>query len=52
MAAHGNTTFTGPETPEALLAERQKFWNGFTCATTVSIVATAAILIAMAVFLL
>jgi len=52
MADHGSSIFTGPETPEELLADRQRMWNGFTTATTVSIVLSAVTLILMGIFLL
>ena len=52
MAEHTSSNFTEPETPEALLADRQRFWNGFTQATVVSVVVSALTLILMAVFLL
>lgn len=52
MADHGSNIYTGPETPEELLADRQRMWNGFTTATTVSIVLSAVTLILMGVFLL
>jgi hypothetical protein len=52
MADHGSSTFTGPETPEELLADRQRMWNGFTAATTISIVLSAVTLILMAIFLI
>lgn len=52
MADHGSTTFTGPETPEELLADRQRMWNGFTVATTITTVLSCVTLILMGVFLL
>ena len=52
MADHGSTTFTGPETPEQLLADRQRMWNGVTTATTVAVILAAATLILMGIFLL
>ncbi|MGE0415535.1 MAG: hypothetical protein AB7O80_01910 [Acetobacteraceae bacterium] len=52
MADHGSSTFTGPETPEEFLAERQRLWNGFTHATTAAVVLSALTLILMAVFLI
>jgi hypothetical protein len=50
--AEQSSVFTGPETPEALLAQRQKFWHGFTNATMGVAIFVALLLIAMAVFLL
>lgn len=52
MADHGSSVFTGPETPEELLADKQRMWNGFTAATVWAIILSAATLILMAVFLL
>jgi hypothetical protein len=52
MAEHGSSTFTGPETPEELLADRQRMWNGFTNATVAAIVLSALTLILTAVFLI
>jgi hypothetical protein len=52
MASHGNTRYTGPETIEALIADRERMWHGFTSATTGVIIVTAVVLIGMAVFLL
>ncbi len=52
MANHGSSTFTGPETPEELLADRQRMWNGFTVATTIATVLSVVTLILMGVFLL
>lgn len=51
MAEH-STTFTGPETPEALLADRERVWSAFTGATTGGIIFMVLLLVAMAVFLL
>lgn len=51
MASHGTTRYTGPETIEALTADREKMWSGFTSATTGAIIFMAILLIAMAVFL-
>jgi len=52
MADHGNSIYTGPETPEELLADRQRMWNGFTNATVAAIILSALTLILMGVFLL
>lgn len=52
MADHGSSIFTGPETPEELLADRQRMWNGFTMATTISIVLSVVTLVLMGIFLI
>jgi hypothetical protein len=52
MASHGTTRFTGPETIEALTADREKMWAGFTTATTGTIIFMVILLVGMAVFLL
>jgi hypothetical protein len=52
MASHGNAHFTGPETIEALTADRQKTWNSFTGATTGVVIFLVVLLLAMAFFLL
>jgi sterol desaturase/sphingolipid hydroxylase (fatty acid hydroxylase superfamily) len=52
MAEHGNAPFTGPETVEALTADRMRMWSGFTNATLTAIIAVVIVLIGMAVFLL
>ncbi len=46
-----STRFTGPTTTEALIAERQKFWSGFTGATTGAVIFMAVLLILMGLFL-
>ena len=40
------------ETPEAFLADRQRFWSGFTHFTLWSVIALIILLVGMAVFLL
>jgi hypothetical protein len=40
------------ETPEAFLADRQVFWNGFTKFTLCSVIFLVLLLVGMAVFLL
>ncbi len=50
--AETSSVFTGPTSEEALLAERQRFWNGFTSATMGAVIAVALLLILMAIFLL
>ncbi len=52
MADHSSTIFTGPETPEELLADRQQMWNGVTNATVAAIILAAVTLILMGIFLL
>ena len=42
---------TGPETEEAFLADRQRFWLGFTSFTFWAAVCIAILLILMAIFL-
>ncbi len=41
-----------PETPEAFLADRQRFWSGFTHFTLASLIFVVAVLVLMALFLL
>jgi hypothetical protein len=45
------STYSGPLTPDALFAERQRFWNGFTHATTGAVIAIVILLVLMAIFL-
>jgi hypothetical protein len=52
MVSHGTARYTGPETIEALTADREKTWEGFTSATTGAVILVAVILIGLAVFLL
>jgi hypothetical protein len=52
MAEHQTTVFRGPETPEAFLADRQRFWDAWTHFTTAAVVFLVVLLVAMAVFLL
>jgi len=52
MAEHHSTVFHGPETPEAFLADRQRFWEAWTHFTLGSVIFLVVLLIAMAVFLL
>jgi hypothetical protein len=42
----------GDETPEAFLADRQSFWNGFTHFTLWAVIFMVVLLVGMAVFLL
>ncbi|MEJ0018012.1 MAG: aa3-type cytochrome c oxidase subunit IV [Acetobacteraceae bacterium] len=50
--SHAAQPPTRAETPEAFLADRQNFWNGFTQFTLWSTVSIIILLVAMAVFLL
>ncbi len=54
MSGHhsANTQFTGPTTPEAYLADRQRMWSGFTGAAMAGTIFVVLLLIGMAVFLL
>jgi hypothetical protein len=54
MSGHHTTSspFTGPTTPEAFLADRQRMWSSFTGATLAGIIFVIVLLVAMAVFLL
>jgi hypothetical protein len=50
--AHGPTRFTGPDSIEDLIADRQKMWTGFTSATTGLVIFMIILLAGMAFFLL
>jgi hypothetical protein len=50
--SHAAPTTTGDETPQAFLADRQSFWNGFTRFTLYSVIFLVVLLVGMAVFLL
>jgi hypothetical protein len=50
MAEH-STVFTGPDTQEAFLADREKFLHGFTRFTLGVVIAVVVVLILMGVFL-
>jgi hypothetical protein len=54
MSEHSATPShtAGDETPEAFLADRQSFWNGFTHFTLGTVIFMVVLLVAMAVFLL
>ena len=54
MSGHHSTTpqFTGPTTPEAYFADRQRMWSSFTGAAIAGAIFVALLLIGMAVFLL
>ncbi len=45
------TVFRGPESEEAFLADRQRFWFAFTKFTTVTVVSVVVLLILMTIFL-
>jgi hypothetical protein len=49
--ARSPVTATGPETEEAFLADRQRFWSGFTSFTFWFAAFVALLLILMAIFL-
>ena len=51
MAEHG-TVFTGPDTQEAFLADREQFLHGFTRFTLGMVILVVLVLVLMAVFLL
>ena len=50
--AEQSTRFHGPDTQEAFLADRQRFWGGFTHATVGTVIFMVVLLVAMATFLL
>jgi hypothetical protein len=50
--AEQSTTFRGPETPDALLADRERTWGAFTGATMTAVIVTVVVLVGMAFFLL
>ncbi len=52
MAIQATTRQTGPETIEALTADRRKMWASFTSATVAAIIFLIVVLVGMAVFLL
>ena len=56
MAEHSTTVpstmTTRSETPEAFLADRQRFWNGFGHFTLYSVIFVVIVLVGMAIFLL
>jgi len=56
MADHSATASHPPpggvETPEAFLADRQRFWGAFTNFTLGSVISIVVLLILMAIFLL
>lgn len=50
--AEQSTRFHGPETQEAFLADRMKFWGGFTSTAVGTTIFLILLLVAMGVFLL
>jgi hypothetical protein len=50
--AEQSTRFHGPETQEAFLADRMKFWGGFTSATVGTVIFLILLLGGMGLFLL
>ncbi len=56
MSDHSTTATASPvtrvETPEAFLADRQRFWSGFTHFTLGSVISVIVLLVLMAIFLL
>ncbi|MBN8873620.1 MAG: aa3-type cytochrome c oxidase subunit IV [Rhodospirillales bacterium] len=50
MAEH-STVFSGPESQEALVADRQRTWHAFTGATTGAVILAVIILVLMGAFL-
>ena len=52
MASHAPARYTGPETIEALTADRERMWGTFTSMTTGTVIFLVVLLIGMAVFLL
>jgi hypothetical protein len=51
MAEH-SSVFTGPDTQEAFLADRERFLHGFTRFTLGAVIFLVVLLVGMAVFLL
>jgi len=50
--AEQSKIFTGPDTQEAFLADRQRAFNGFTTFTTVSTIFMVVLLALMGIFLI
>jgi hypothetical protein len=50
--AHAPSSTPAPVTEDAFVADRQRFWGGFTTFTLISVITVVAILILMAIFLL
>ncbi|HEX3576031.1 MAG TPA: aa3-type cytochrome c oxidase subunit IV [Rhodopila sp.] len=51
MASHATTRDNGPESIEALTADREQMWHSFTSATTGGVIFVIALLVLMAFFL-
>jgi hypothetical protein len=49
--AHQPSVFRGPETQEAFLADKVRFWGGVNKATVATVIFIVLLLIGMAVFL-
>jgi hypothetical protein len=52
MSDHSSAPFSGAESIEALTADRERMWNGFTSATTGAVIFLIVLLVLMAFFLL
>ena len=52
MASHDDAQYSGPDTIEGLIADRERMWSGFTSATTGAVIVLIILLIGMAFFLL
>jgi hypothetical protein len=54
MSDHSTTAYpaTSVETPEAFLADRQRFWSSFTHFTLGSVIFIVIVLVLMAIFLI
>jgi hypothetical protein len=52
MSDHRSAHFAGPENLEALTADREKMWHGFTSATTGLVIFMIVLLALMGLFLL
>jgi hypothetical protein len=50
--AHAPARYTGPNTIDDLIADRQRMWAGFTSATVGVVIFMIVLLVGMAVFLL
>ncbi len=52
MADQGTSRYNGPDSIEALTADREKMWAGFTNATVGVVIFMVVLLVGMAYFLL
>ena len=50
--SHAASAQMGAETPEAFLADRERFWSGFTHFTLGCVIFVVLVLVLMAIFLL